>query len=526
MNDDLSLDLLQTLDQLSNGDKEIVELKALLAMKPGGASAIKRTLELIEKFEEMHKFGGKDNWFTGEYSIETLPKHREFFKATNKYNEVMFLAGNRVGKTIAGAYTTTCWATGEYPDWWEGRVFEKPVNLWVVGKDARSTRDTLQKELLGPVGEWGTGMIPARNIGKSFALQGTPQAIDIVKIKSAFGGWSEIGFKNYQQDIGSFMGTARDAVWGDEEMPILIYNECNIRTATTNGVMLLTFTPLDGLTPLVVNFCKRATYLVGSKPIVAMDQEEGMEQGEQTVGASTTKAVIQAGWDDVPWLDEKTKARLLEDTPPYLREARSKGLPAQSSGNVYQTPLDNVLVEPFDIPTNWPRMYALDVGWNTTAAVWGALDPATDTLYFYSEHYMGKELPAIHGYSIRSRGSWIPGVIDPAAHGRSPTDGKKLIVIYKDMDLNLREAKNEVEAGLVTLAQRFEIGKAKIFKTCINIQKEYQLYRRDRNGKVIKENDHAMDCCRYIVNNLKYMASKQEEHFNKESTYVPTQYNC
>lgn len=397
--------------------------------------------------------------------------------------------------TIAGAYAVTCWATGEYPDWWPGRRFEHPVNIWVVGKDARATRDTLQKELLGSVGEWGTGMIPAKNIGKYFALQGTPQAIDIVKIKSAYGGWSEIGFKNYQQDIGSFMGTARHVVWGDEEMPILIYNECNIRTATTDGTMLLTFTPLDGLTPMVVNFCKKATYLVGAKPIVAMDQEDSNKvQGEQTVGATSTKAVIQAGWDDVPWLDAKTKARLLEDTPVHLREARSKGLPSQSSGNVYQTPLEQVLVDPFDIPVSWPRMYALDVGWNTTAAVWGALDPATDTLYFYHEHYMGKELPAVHGYAIRSVGDWIPGVIDPAAHGRSATDGRKLIYIYKDMGLNLREANNEVESGVTGLGQRFATGRAKIFKTCINIQKEYQLYRRNKDGKIIKENDHAMDC--------------------------------
>ncbi len=36
---------------------------------------------------------------------------------------------------------------------------------------------------------------------------------------------------------------------------------------------MLTFTPLEGLTPLVVNFCKRADYLVGAKPIVAVDQD-------------------------------------------------------------------------------------------------------------------------------------------------------------------------------------------------------------------------------------------------------------
>ena len=39
-----------------------------------------------------------------------------------------FLAANRVGKTEGvGGYELTCHLTGEYPDWWEGRTFDDPI---------------------------------------------------------------------------------------------------------------------------------------------------------------------------------------------------------------------------------------------------------------------------------------------------------------------------------------------------------------------------------------------------------------
>lgn len=484
--------------------------------------SIQRLLDHVQMIEKMERERGTAKWFVDPYPIESLPKHKVFFDASADYNEILFMAGNRVGKSVSGAFALSCHLTGDYPEWWEGRRFDHPVQAWAVGKDARSVRDTLQKELLGPIGEWGTGMIPAHRLGKAFALQGVPQGIDVVKIKHKSGGWSELGFKNYQQDIGSFMGTTRHIVLCDEEVPLEIYNECNIRTATVNGLMLLTFTPLDGLTPLVVNFCKNADYLVGAKPIVAVDQDG--DEGSQVVGIHRSKAVIQAGWDDVPWLTEDVKARLLEDTPEYMREARSKGLPSMGSGNVFTTPIENVLVDPFAIPDSWPRIYGFDVGWNRTAAVWGALDPATDTLYIYDEHYRGKEEPAVHAYAVLSRGKWIPGVIDPASRGRSQIDGRKLITAYKELGLQLWPANNEVEAGILAMSQRLASSKLRVFKTCINLQKEYMLYRRDKTGRVVKDNDHALDCVRYIINNMNRMSSKSEHSSFKHMTFKPPRY--
>ena len=152
---------------------------------------------------------------------------------------------------------------------------------------------------------------------------------------------------------------------------------------------------------------------------------------------SIHKAIIQAGWDDAAWLTEESKHKMEEDTPPHLREARRSGKPSMGSGNVYPVSIESLLVEPFKIPEYYKRLYALDVGWNRTAVLWAAIDPQTDIVYIYDEHYLGEQVPAVHAAGIRTRGVWIPGVIDPASHGRSQTDGNQLIQQYKDLGLKV-----------------------------------------------------------------------------------------
>lgn len=525
---ELPHDFLAGIQSVVQGEEDITASLPDLESPAKTNHELARLLTLARALDNAHSWSGNAKWFSEEsgYPIESTPKHKAFFDAGKEYPERLFMAANRTGKSLSGAFEVSCHATGEYPTWWNGRVFDHPTDGWAVGPDARTVRDTIQKELLGPMGEWGTGMIPANKLGKCNGLQGVPGAIDTIRIKHKSGGWSTLGFKNYKQDIQAFMGTSRHYVWCDEECPIEVWNECNIRTATTKGIMLATFTPLEGLTRMVINFCKNADFLAGSRPIIGLRPSD--EDGEEeTVGYTNKKAVIQAGWDDAPWLDGETRARLLSDTPPHLRDARSKGIPSLEGGNVFSTPIEQITCEPFSIPTNWPRMYALDVGWNRTAAVWAALDPNSDTLYFYDEHYEGEKEPHHHAFCIRSRGEWIHGVIDPASRGRSAADGKKLWTMYraKDLGLKLHLAKNERESGIQALSQRFSTGKARVFKTLTNFQREYMLYRRKTNGQVIDEDDHLMDAARYVVNNMSRMISSAQAKPNMGVTYRSTQYD-
>lgn len=229
---------------------------------------------------------------------------------------------------------------------------------------------------------------------------------------------------------------------------------------------------------------------------------------------SNSKYMVNAGWDDVPHLDETTKRDLLASTPPHLREARSKGIPSMGAGAIYPISDDEIVVQPFAIPAYWRRAYALDVGWNRTAALWGAQDPADGTIYLYSEHYQGQQLPAVHAQAIKARGAWIPGIVDPAARGRSQADGRQLLSEYRRLGLQLTLANNAVEQGIQMVWMMLCTGQLKIFSTLTNTLKERRLYHRakkkDENGvervKIVKKNDHLMDCKRYLISKFEDVA--------------------
>lgn len=209
-----------------------------------------------------------------------------------------------------------------------------------------------------------------------------------------------------------------------------------------------------------------------------------------------------AGWDDVPHLSEGEKSRLLEATPPYLRDARSKGVPALGSGAIYPMAESDYLVDDFALPLAWPRAYGMDVGWKATAALWGAWDRQADVVYVWREYKRGHAEPAVHVASIKAAGKDAWGAIDPASRGRSQKDGTSLLESYLDLGLQLVSAKNAVEDGLFTVWERLSTGRLKVFKSLTETRTELRLYRRDDKGRVVKENDHLMDCLRYLCMSL------------------------
>jgi len=212
-----------------------------------------------------------------------------------------------------------------------------------------------------------------------------------------------------------------------------------------------------------------------------------------------SKYVVQATWDDVPHLSEEAKAEMLASTPPHLRDARSRGIPHLGAGSIYPVAEEEILIKDFQFPDYWRRVYGMDVGWNRTAAIWGAHDLESDILYLYAEHYRGASEPPIHAEAINAKGLWIPGVIDPASKGRSQGDGEQLISTYRKLGLTLSEAVNAVEAGIYAVWTRLSTGRLKVFESCQNWLSEYRIYRRDENGKIIKAQDHLMDATRYLV---------------------------
>jgi hypothetical protein len=212
-----------------------------------------------------------------------------------------------------------------------------------------------------------------------------------------------------------------------------------------------------------------------------------------------SRYTVTISWDDVPHLTEEAKAEMRRSTPPHLIGAREHGIPSLGAGAIYPIALEEIEVEPFHLPDYWPRLYALDVGWNITAALWLAWDREGETLYLYNEHYRGQAPPSIHAEAVKARGAWIPGVIDPASRGRSQRDGNRLFDEYESYGLALVPAKNTVDSGIYRCWEYLTQGRLKIFSHLQNFKNEYRIYRRDIEGKIVKKNDHLMDCMRYLI---------------------------
>lgn len=184
-------------------------------------------------------------------------KQRAFHAAGAVHRERLLMAGNQLGKTFCGAAEAAIHLTGQYPDWWEGRRFDRPVRAWAGSKTGEVTRDGVQRYLIGEPkdeSQWGTGMIPADALQDWSRRQGVADSLDSAVIKHASGGTSTLGFKSYDQGRQKWQSETLDFVWFDEEPPLDIYMEGLTRTNATGGMTFITFTPLLGMSDVVSMF--------------------------------------------------------------------------------------------------------------------------------------------------------------------------------------------------------------------------------------------------------------------------------
>jgi phage terminase large subunit-like protein len=437
--------------------------------------------ELVSILEELNKqktYGSHlDKFFPdkGPLRADLYGKHLQFFKEGEDNIERVFMAANR---TVAGAYEMACHLTGEYPSWWLGRKFDHPVQAWAAGKSSQTPRDVIQLALMGR--PYGTGMLAKDAILRTVNRGGgISDALDTVEVKHKSGGFSILGFKSYDQKRQSFEGTEKHVIWLDEECPQDVYSECIVRTMSVSGLIYVTFTPLMGLTKFIQDFTKAA------------NSED-----------NDSKAIVRAGWDDVPHLDEEMKRKILAGTPEYLKESRSTGAPGLGAGAIYRVPREEVECDIIQLPPWFKRGYALDVGWNCTAAVFFAHDLDRDIVYIYDVYKRGQAEPDVHTSAIKRRyvgGTPLVGVIDPAANGRSQKDGEQLLQLYRREGLKIIPADNAVQAGIEDVHMRLSSGRLKVFRGLSDWFDEYFLYRRNEHGRIVKEDDHLMDATRYAI---------------------------
>lgn len=209
--------------------------------------------ELVKVLEAKKRLLNRTKLF--RYS--PYPKQAQFHALGITARERLLMAGNQLGKTFSGAAETAFHLTGDYPEWWAGRRFGRPVRAWAGSKTGEVTRDGVQRLLVGEPKDrlqWGTGMIPGASIVDTSLRMGVADAVDSVLVAHVSGENSTLGFKSYDQGREKWQGETLDVVWFDEEPPMDIYMEGLTRTNATGGMAYMTFTPLLGMSDVVHMF--------------------------------------------------------------------------------------------------------------------------------------------------------------------------------------------------------------------------------------------------------------------------------
>ncbi len=421
-------------------------------------------------------------------------KQKEFHAAGHLFRERLFMAGNQLGKTLSGAAEVAMHLTGEYPDWWQGKRFDKPVIVIAGSESAELTRDGVQRLLVGPPDreeDWGTGFIPQRAIMARTRRMGVSNALDTVTVRHVSGGQSTLYLKSYDQGRSKWQANTVDFVWFDEEPPEDVYFEGITRTNATKGSVMVTFTPLKGMSAVV------ARYLLEDSP-------------DRT---SVTMTI-----EDAEHFTPEERAKIIASYPAHEREARTKGIPTMGSGLIFPVMEEDICVEPFEIPAHWVQIGGLDFGWDhPTAAAHLAWDRDADVAYLVKDYRQREQTPIFHAAALKGWGAWLPWAWPHDGLQHDKGSGDQLAQQYKDQGLNMLperatflDGTNGVEAGLMEMLDRMLTGRFKVFRTCGSWLEERRLYHRV-DGKVVKERDDAISASRYALMMLRFAKTKPRE---------------
>jgi phage terminase large subunit-like protein len=353
----------------------------------------------------------------------------------------------------------------------------------------------LQNKILGQFvdGKFEGGLTKSERILYNTIVRGQlKDSIKEIKIQHKDSGISTLSFFSYEQGQHILMGSVVDFVLVDEEpRDSAIYPQLLTRTLNGNkgkgGLILLSFTPENGLTELVYQF---------------------------TQELKETQYLQVVTWDEAPHLSEQKKHDMLEAYPVHQREMRSKGVPQLGSGAVYPYPDDWLYDNITEIPAHWRRINGIDFGFKNCGLAWGAYDADADCLHIYSVIKTQDQTPAEIAVTMDNHGKWIPWAYPHDGHLPDRGTGEQQKMLYSNNGANMlhehatfEDGGNSVEAGIMRLTQRIKTGRLKVAKNLTEFFKEKRLYHR-KDGKIVKSNDHILDAVRYLEMQIRYAVTE------------------
>jgi len=412
-------------------------------------------------------------------AYQPYEKQLKFHAAGARFPERLFMAGNQLGKTYCGGYEEGVHLTGRYPEWWEGKRFHKPIRSWAAGVSNKATRERVQVMLLGDENDWGTGMIPRDAIAsKPVMNRAITGLVDYVNIKHATGGVSRLVFKSYEMKLSTWASDEIDLIWLDEEPPEDIHTECLARITNTEGHIIITFTPLNGMSDVVKLFYPQPS--------------------------TTERWMIQMAIEEALHISPEQRQKIILRYPEYMRDARTRGVPMLGSGRVFEHLESALAEEAFEIPEHFARGNGLDLGYgdHPTAIAFMAHDRDSDIVHLY-DIYKNKDVRlSLHADALKMRPAWIPTAYPHDAGRHDPGSGDTYADMYRKKGCRMmsehatyREGGYNVEPGILMMDERMATGRFRVASHLSPWFEEYRTYHR-KEGKIVDDFDDLMSATR------------------------------
>lgn len=439
---------------------------------------LKSTLKALQDLAYRKKFRKLD-------FFKPYPKQKEFYVLGGTKRERLFMAGNQLGKTMGGGYEASCHLTGLYPDWWQGRKWDRPVRGWAAGESSLLVRDVQQKLLCGEPGvelAFGTGFIPKDCfVDKPSMARGVTDAYDTIQVQHYTNGVKDgisiLRFKSYEQGRAKFQGETIDFFWGDEEPPLDVYSEMLTRITATGGMGYITFTPLKGMSNVVARFLNEP---------------------------SEDRAVVTMTIEDAEHIAPEERAKIIAGYPAHERDARAKGIPMLGSGRIFQVS-EEAILEPAIafVPEQWFKLWSIDFGiGHPFAATLLLIDRDADIIHVHAAIRMVDEgqgsLPIHHAKAMKRVAAAVPVAWPQDGTAREKGSGKQLSSLYKDEGLLMLDehatwpdGSVSTEAAIMEIQDRMTSGRFKVAAHLSQWLEEFRLYHR-KDGQIVKERDDLM----------------------------------
>lgn len=478
-----------------------------------------------------------------------------------KKNTTAAIATNKIGKTSLGACIVISWALG-YEPWTQGYDkanvdaiqvegkwyrcsslgIKPPVNIVITGEDWKSH---LGRTIVGELKKWAPE-----------GLYVTKKNEQGVEYHWTWHNGSTFVMMAYTQDDDLFESFRCQGAWEDEPPPKSKHVALSRGLLLDNGKTFMSLTPIkepwildeivlsgrrdvgiiDGLSildnpDLVASELKVLKKLGLNELNIAEyydlllfdDPEKKTPVSDQ--GKRADSYLSRMAPEDVHHLISDLKIlKFIKDIDPSDVAPRVFGQFKSLVGRVLKEFDSNIhIIEPFDVPTDWPVVVMIDFHLNTPQAISYWTVNKQDIFYCIGEtwkNYNADEIADDIVRKIKFYGWKIEeAFIDPLSKGDTsyvknrfgevPDTYSILEEKLLDHGITLQVASKDKDSGVKNLQTRLKgvngLPTLYVFNTCERFLYEVNRWVWDENGKPVKENDHMCEnAYRFTLTGTKY----------------------